>query len=428
MLTQFFSWFKPFRMADPNKILNAQSLNLMLDPNLNQTVDCFLILFMTWAEMGNPKERMGRFEVLKITLCKMLENTEHEYLKIETRDKKSGRTMSLLLDRIASKQTSTTTTPDLLADPSSDPFTDPSADPPADPLPNSMMVLFFERLKKFAGSIGALLSSGTLLTPMEEDSSSDSPITPGVSQDIPNGDSLSISDKISLSITHTADLISDSLNLSEIFPAHDRFLGAFYVNSPSRQGTSIGHLIPTNLSLFDLAVLAFVTHILYPDYSYLKEQCYFFSEVIFASVRTIWKTESVWSNDRGRYGGFLVQWVDQNRHVNKVVKSYNNYHSQFANKVFLFKSESIEMSLTITLNTALERTRQEGGRRGGKCWNGRRGGMCSGWNGQRVGKCSSRQRGGITTTGKFFFSCLFYNLLIILRYKKDDAPFCIFIG
>jgi hypothetical protein len=291
---------------------------------------------------------------------------------------------------------------DLLADPSAD----PSADPPANHLPNSKIVLFFERLKKFAVAIGAILSSGTPLTPMEEDSSSDSQITPGVSQDILNNDSLTVSDKMSLSIAQTLDFVSDSLNLSEISPAEDRFLGERYV-SRCQEATNIGHLIPTDLTLFDLAVLAFVAHTLFPDYSYLKEQCYFFAELIFASVRTIWKTESVWSNERGRYGGFLINWVNPKSDIKKVVESYDKYRTHFANTVFLFKSESIKISLTTTLNTALERKRQQGGRQGGKYWNG-----------QRVGKCWSRQQGGITTTGKVFFSCLFYDLLIILRYKK----------
>jgi hypothetical protein len=46
---------------------------------------------MTWALMNNPKERMERFEVIKITLHKMLGNTEHEFLKIETQEKMTGK-------------------------------------------------------------------------------------------------------------------------------------------------------------------------------------------------------------------------------------------------------------------------------------------------------------------------------------------------
>jgi len=329
MLTQFLSLFKPHtRMSDPNAVLNAQALTYILDPNLNTNVELFLLLYMNWASK-NPRERMERFEVKKITLHKMVESTEHEFLRIETRDKQSGKTRFYLLDRTASKQSSTTT-------PGVDLLADPCADPPADLPPNGRMVIFFERLKKFASSIGALLSSGSLLTPMEEESSSSSSssqITPGVSQETANDDSLSISDKLSLSITHTADLLSDSLNLSEIFPAHDRFLGESYVNSPNRQGLIIGHLIPTDLTLFDLAVLAFVAHTSYPSYSYLKEQCYFFAELIFASVKNIWKTESALSSERGRYGGFLVQWVDPKGDIKKVVEGYYNDRSKFVEKL-----------------------------------------------------------------------------------------------
>ena len=137
MLAQFLSWFKP-RMEDPIITLNKSLLKCMLDRNLYMEVECFLILFMTWAGVGDPKEKMERFKIMMITLYKMVEDTEHEFLKIEFRDKESGQTRFLLLDRTFSKQASTTTpdVSDLLADPSAD----LSADPPAHHLPNSRIV------------------------------------------------------------------------------------------------------------------------------------------------------------------------------------------------------------------------------------------------------------------------------------------------
>jgi hypothetical protein len=304
MLTQLLSLFKS-RMADPNADPNADrsadAWESLFDRNLMMPTNTFLLLLVTWASFTkDPKRSMKRFKVLQITQHKSIDSTEHEFLKIEIRDRESGHISFFGLDRTADKQTSTST-------PSIDLPTDPFADFPQ----NASLALVLERLKKFVASISTLFSSGSnsLLASMVEESSSN----PKPSPDIPSDDVLTVSDKASLSLTHTADLMSDSLNISETFHAYDRFMGWNHINSPRRQGPVVGCLIPKNLNLFDFALLADAAHDSHPNYSYLKDQCYFYAALVFACVAIQWSRnskKSFLSSQPGRYRGVKVQWID----------------------------------------------------------------------------------------------------------------------
>ena len=332
---QFLSFFKSPTMDS----LDLNPFDIFFDPNTILKSKLFLLLLTNWASMTpDPEDSISRFKVQRITHYKLPTPPEHEFLVIETLDELLGQTKQFILDRTASRQGGTT-----MPDPSADPA--PSADPSA--VLTSRVV---ERLKKFVAAITTLFSarSEPLLTSMEEGSSLQ--LSPGSSI---TSDPLSMADKVSLSLTETADLISDSLNISDNSPAFDRFLGQNHVNSPRWQGQKIQSMIIYNLTLFDFVILAHVIHELYPTYSILKEQCYFYAGLVYSSVRAQWEVSDCPSgptdqSQSGQYQGMKVEWVE-GQDVSNAISSYLAIRPQVLAKVILFRS--IKIPLTAAFNT-----------------------------------------------------------------------------
>ena len=336
-LTHLLSFFKSPTMES----LDLDPFDILFDPNIVLKSKLFLLLFTNWASMSpEPEQRISRFKVLKITHNKLSRPPEHEFLVIEILDNHMGQTKLFILDHTGSRQG--LTTPDPSIDPA--PSADPSADSSTDPVQSNIIV---ERLKKFVSAIAALFSarSESLLTSMEDSEGSSSQLSLGASM----SDPLSIADKLSLYLTETADLVSDSLNISEELPAYDRFLGENFVRLPKWEGHIIQSLKPVNLSLFDLVILAHVTHETFPTYSYLKEQCYFFAALIFGTVWVQWGDESCMSsNQSGRYKGMKVKCVEL-LDISNVLSSYEKVRPLVLDKVNLFRS--IKIPLTTAFNT-----------------------------------------------------------------------------
>jgi hypothetical protein len=383
-LKQLLSFLKPPTMDSLD--LDLDSFDIFFDPNIILKSKLFLLLITNWASSTpNPEDSILRFKVQRITHYKLPNPPEHEFLVIETLDKLLGQTKQFILDRTASRQGGTTT-PDASADPA------PSADPSA--VLTSRVV---ERLKKFVAAITTLFSarSEPLLTSMEKGSSlqlssflqlspgssiTSDPLSmadttlfsgrsehlltsmeEGLSLQLPpslqlspgssiTSDPLSMTDKVSLSLTETADLISDSLNISDISPAFDRFMGENHVNSPRWQGQKIQSMIIHDLTLFDLVILAHVIHELYPTYSILKEQCYFYAGLVYNSVRAQWDVSDCPTDPRqsGRYQGMKVEWVE-GQEISNAISSYRSIRPQVLARVILFRS--IKIPLTTAFNT-----------------------------------------------------------------------------
>jgi hypothetical protein len=152
---------------------------------------------------------------------------------------------------------------------------------------------------------------------------------------------LSTADKISLSLTETADLVSDSFGISEGFPAIDRFLGEHHINLERWKGEILKTVEPKNLKFFDLVILAHVAHELHPTYEYLKNQCYFYAGLVFGAVTTEWDpTETCHifnQSGDGRYKGYKVKLIDKMEIV-KLIDNYKLVRPHVISKVFLFKS------------------------------------------------------------------------------------------
>jgi hypothetical protein len=328
-LTSIFSFFNSRTRMDSDSLDPAE---ILFDPNITLKPSLFLYTFISWASIApsnsdtNPEDILSRFKVQKIMYNKLPVSPEHEFLVIETVDR-SQETKLFILDRTVATRRQGSITPDPTADPIADPI-----DPIADLEAHRRKII--NRLKRFLDALSALISlpSDSQLTFMEEGS--------------PSIDPLSITDKATLSLTETADLISDSLDLSDNSEAFDRFLGQNHVNLARWQGETVGCLKPNNLTLFELVLLAHVAHNLFPNYARLKQQCYFYAGLIFSAVEYRWcklqhadETDSVGSPCQpyksGRWKGFKVKRVDKTE-VLAAISKYDIVHSQTIDKVFLF--------------------------------------------------------------------------------------------
>jgi hypothetical protein len=151
--------------------------------------------------------------------------------------------------------------------------------------------------------------------------------------------SLSGTDRVTLSLTETADLISDTIGISESFPAVDRFLGELHTSHERWKGHIIKTVEPQDLNFFDFVILAHAAHELHPVYQYFKEQCYFYAGLVFGAVASEWGQPEVCHTDQsghGRYKGYKVKLIDKDD-ISKLINKYHSAHPFVISNVFLFK-------------------------------------------------------------------------------------------
>lgn len=292
-------------------------VEILFDPNIILKANLFLYIFTCWASIPpsdtNPEEILSQYEVQNVLHKKMINSPEHEFLVIEAVDQ-SGQIKRFILDRTVSNPRQ---------------MPDPIAEPEA------LSHRIIERMKKFVAALSTLVSMPmeSRLALMEEGSALQ--LSPG-----PLG-ILSIADKSTLSLTETASLMSDSLDISDNSVAFDRFLGENHVNQQRWQAETIRNIKPKNFTLFQLAVLSHAAHELHPTYSLLKEQCFFYAGIIFAAVHMNWGADASKmegsdlhaSSNFGRWKGYKVQRVDSGD-VSTLISKYEEVHSQKVAKVF----------------------------------------------------------------------------------------------
>ena len=142
-------------------------------------------------------------------------------------------------------------------------------------------------------------------------------------------------DKITLISTQSANFISESSNKEDKHPpALDRILGEWHVYSKSWHGRNLWHFkTAKSFTLFELLVLANAAHELHPQYILLKEQCYFYSALIYSAIQHNYG--AVLSNQNqdviqsfGRWQGFKVSDVDHELYVVPLVKRFKEVYSR----------------------------------------------------------------------------------------------------
>ena len=243
---------------------------------------------------------------------KQIESPKHEFILIDTLDNKEQCIRKYILERTVGSEPV-----------KPNPECANSADPPPTP---------FNRAKKFATDFASTISWQSPQLPSTETCSS-------LSTQL-ELESLSIIDKSTVSLTQMASVISDKTDKTDPFSADDLFLGEIHAKKERyKSAYEAGTIKPKNLKLFQLVVLANIVNELYPRYSLLKEQCYFFAGVIIFTVEEKFGVlpgssclDTTDQNKSGRWKGFKVQVVDKGV-IGKLIAKYNEDYPKKVNMV-----------------------------------------------------------------------------------------------
>jgi hypothetical protein len=316
--SSFLSYFKSRPPMD------NQAAIILNDNSASQT-GMFLLALRGWGtefcQSNTLTDFLSEIQVTCVMHNKMPNSPEHEFLIIETQDR-VGKKKALILERTVGLQRETGDINEIFS--------------PGEALilertvglqretrdindifsPGEGLKSLFRKIKKIASET---LASGTQLGSMEEGS---------VRQ------TLSIMDKVSMSSIQSADLLSESLKLIDDLhdsPAIDQFLGENYVFSANWHGQNIRHFKPKNpISLFQLAILADVVSKTYPKYTVFKEQCYFFSGLIYSALEYEFHIESSSSTKLNTDQDHMDQGpVDQGAAVDLVVIDDSRLSNRF---------------------------------------------------------------------------------------------------
>lgn len=148
-----------------------------------------------------------------------------------------------------------------------------------------------------------------------------------------------------------ANLNSDNITLSSHDIPIDRFLGQDFVYKKGWQGENMRYIIPNRLSLFDLALLANVVHMLHPEYLHFKDQSYFYADLVYASIkehfgvrysedanekesRLVFVDGSCLSGKYGRWNGVMINRTEPEE-VSLVISTFKEVRTQEVSKVNL---------------------------------------------------------------------------------------------
>ena len=275
------------------------------------------------SDPGQPADILSQFKVQTISHIKMPMSPEHEFLVIETVDQSDKPYLFILERRPSETRTGVT------------PVVDSS----------TYRTRLVDKLKKL------IKTMTNFIVPIESHLMSNKEGFSSSSSSSFAFDSLSIGDKATLSLIQTSDLMSDSLEKSDNTLAIDRFLGQNYLRSTRYHGQIVGYFKPHLLTLFDLVLLAHVVHEMYPTYTLLGQQCFFYARLVYASIQKIFGISPLKSADEngclvysidshltvtfkyGRWKGILVNLIDEDT-VSKVSDAYAVAYSDQVAKVF----------------------------------------------------------------------------------------------
>lgn len=312
--------------------MDAEATRIIFDPNSVLPTNQMLYLFSSWASMlpshvHEPLDYISRLQVHTVSHHKMPASPEHEFLVIDTVNH-LDMPYRFILERRQSKNRAGVTTPVV------EPGTDRDG--------------FIDKVRKKLNAITDLLTPNeSHLGSVEEGFSSSSSLPSDAFDQLPIGD------KATLSLIHTSDLMSDSLETSEPFLAVDRFLGQNHFTFSRFHGQIMGYFKPRQLTLLNLVVLAHVVHALHPTYTLLREQCFFYARLVYVAIGDIFGICPSQSADEnqgvvlhidshltmtpriGRWKGLLVNVVDGDT-VSKVKDAYVSTYREQVEKVFTY--------------------------------------------------------------------------------------------
>jgi hypothetical protein len=246
----------------------------IFDPNMLITTKimlhyCSNLAMLPQWDSRPPDEILSYFNVKSISHHKVHQSPEHEFLVIETVNPSNKPYRFILERRLESK-------PSVVA---------------AEP---TYATKLLDKSKKLMHTLTTFVVPESELVSMEAGSS------PSYSSSPPfTSDSLSIGDRSMISLVQTSDLLSTSLEKTGL-PANDSFRGENSVFTPSYQGQTMEYFKPNHVTLFNIALLADVVHEMYPTYSVVGEQCFFYARVIYTAVKDIFGICPSQSSDEGQ--------------------------------------------------------------------------------------------------------------------------------
>ena len=270
------AWLIPSFLR-PTMDFEVGGIELLLQRDGKNSTEKYLYYFLSEAIQAKEdptEEVLDRFIVDKISLDECAKPPQHEYLTIDTLDTQDNdKKRQIILERMTSTV------------PNSIPNT-PDIDVDIDPDPNPFLSKIYEKIKTIAYCVVATLTSdgseSDQLSSMEEGSSFRPPSV--ASECISMTDSVTVSS--SEAAESVSDAVSDSLDKNKT-AADDRFLGEWFITSDQWRGggENLESFYPEMLTLFELVLIAYVVHKLYPYYTKLGKNCYFFAGLVYAVAK-----------------------------------------------------------------------------------------------------------------------------------------------
>jgi len=314
----------------------VRGIELLLQRDGKNSTEQYLYYFLSEAIQAKEdpyKEVLDRFIVDKIGLDECVKPPQHEFLAIDTLDTRDNdKKRQIILERM------------LAAEPNSNPNLANNIHPNAadidtnidiNPDPNPFLSKLSEKIKTIADCVAATLIALTSdsdlasdqLSSMEEGSCR----PPSVASEC-----ISMTDSVTVSVSEAAesvsDAVSDSLDKNKT-AAGDRFLGEWYTTSGQwrGEGRNLESFSPNKLTVFELVLIAYVVHKLYPYYTKLGTNCYFFAGLVYAvakrygGVRPGTTTCNLLAQ-HGRWNGVKITRVKQH-HVDRVLAEFKQLKS-----------------------------------------------------------------------------------------------------
>lgn len=147
---------------------------------------------------------------------------------------------------------------------------------------------------------------------------------------------LSVGDSTSLAVVQGSHKISESLEKQD-YPALDRFLGEICVERYSTW-QCVRQIHPRGLNFFNLVLLAHVVHMSAPNYTSLKDNCFWYLTTIFDAITAHFGVDptskdpqrenkySFDSNKPGRWNGMLIT-TSNPVEISEIVSKYREQYA-----------------------------------------------------------------------------------------------------
>jgi hypothetical protein len=307
----------------------------IIKPSLNQPVEVVEHFFIDAVSRPDGEDFVDRLNVVSMTLNKDPKDTEHEIIIIKTKDTKDGVLRFFTLHRLPAKPSNPPTTTRMES--TDRPDTDTDRNKLLAGLSNFMPSLS----RPVSPGSSSLMEEGRLASTLTSSSAPNlcSPLS------FPNRQLL-LGDAVSLKAVQA---VSDSKGKgSNDLPidANDRMIGGDSMLDPQYAcGRNARVLEPSNLSLFDLTILAQAVHEFAPHYAIIGKNCYWFCNIIFDACIELFPPDNLDSpveNIRkfglhedeisGRFRGFKVS-ATNDEDLSVILRKYKKAHTKAFGKV-----------------------------------------------------------------------------------------------